>query len=224
MQLSLLIYFEGAVFLFDFLGVQVRRFGMLAAQERNLVSIDDYSDAELSSNRENEYIEGRVCAMAGASINHERICMNLAMHIGLHLKNSPCESLGADIKLKVAEKFFYPDFMVDCALDEPKAYYTETPSIIIEVLSKSTRRMDETTKLMSYINMPSVQEYVLIEQDVVDIQVLRRSEGWLPMHYFLGDDVKFESIDLSVSVGDIYARVQNEDMLEFLNRRMKSGR
>jgi len=113
--------------------------------------------------------------------------------------------------------------MVDCALDEPKAYYTETPSII-EVLSKSTRRMDETTKLMSYINMPSVQEYVLIEQDIVDTQVLRRSEGWLPMHYFLGDDVKFESIDLSVSVGDIYARVQNEDMLEFLNRRMKPGR
>ncbi len=196
---------------------------MLAAQEHNLVSIDDYLDAELSSNRKSEYIEGKVYVMAGASINHERICMNLAMNIGVYLKSSPCEPLGSDIKLKVAEKFFYPDFMVDCAFDESEAYYTETPSIIIEVLSKSTRRMDETTKLMSYINMPSVQEYVLIEQDIVDIQVLRRSEGWLPMHYFLGDDVLFESIDLSVPVEEIYSRVQNEDMLEFLNRRMKLG-
>jgi len=62
---------------------------MLAAQEHNLVSIDDYLDAELSSNRKSEYIEGRVYAMAGASINHERICMNLSMNIGVYLKNSP---------------------------------------------------------------------------------------------------------------------------------------
>ncbi|MDF1583063.1 MAG: Uma2 family endonuclease [Methyloprofundus sp.] len=89
--------------------------------------------------------------------------------------------------------------MVDCAFDESTACYTETPSIIVEVLSKSTRRMDETTKLMSYINIPSVQEYVLIEQDIVDIQVLRRTEGWLPRHYFLGDEVLFESIDLNSS-------------------------
>jgi len=57
--------------------VQVRRFGLLAAQEHNLVSIDDYLDAELSSNKKSEYIEGKVYVMAGASINHERICMNL---------------------------------------------------------------------------------------------------------------------------------------------------
>jgi len=113
--------------------------------------------------------------------------------------------------------------MVDCAFDESEAYYIETPGIIIEVLSKSTRQMDETTKLMSYINMLSAQEYVLIEQDIVDIQVLRRSEGWLPMHYFLGDDVLFESIDLSVQVEEIYSRVQNEDVLEFLSRRVKLG-
>jgi len=74
---------------------------MLAAQERNLVSIDDYLDAELSSNRKNEYIEGRVyAAMAGASINHERICMNLAMNIGMHLKNSPVNLQGQILSLR----------------------------------------------------------------------------------------------------------------------------
>ena len=96
------------------------------------------------------------------------------------------------MKVKVGSNFFYPDVMVVCDDNAENDYYTESPVIIVEVLSKSTRRLDETTKLMSYINIPSVQEYVLIEQDIVDIQVIRRSEGWLPKHYFLGDEVIFE--------------------------------
>jgi Uma2 family endonuclease len=120
------------------------------------------------------------------------------------------------MKVKVGSRFFYPDVLVDCHFDESKPYYTESPVIIVEVLSKSTRRMDETTKLMSYINIPSLQEYVLIEQDFVDIEVVRRSEGWQPRHYFLGDQVHFEAINLTLSVEEIYSRVKNEDMLEFL--------
>ena len=84
------------------------------------------------------------------------------------------------------------------------------------MLSKSTRRIDETSKRFAYINIPSLQEYVLIEQDIVDIEVIRRSEGWISKHYYLGDEVTFESIDLSLSVEEIYQRVNNEDMLEFL--------
>jgi Uma2 family endonuclease len=86
------------------------------------------------------------------------------------------------------------------------------------VLSKATRKTDETVKLLSYINILSLQEYVLIEQDFVDIQVLRRREAWLPRHYFLGDEMTFESINLTLPVEEIYSRVQNEDMLEFLNQ------
>ncbi|MGD7035674.1 Uma2 family endonuclease [Methylotuvimicrobium buryatense] len=80
--------------------------------------------------------------------------------------------------------FFYPDVSVDCDFDESQPYYVQSPIIIVEVLSKATRKMDETVKLLSYINIPSLQEYVLIEQDFVDIQVIRRNESWLPRHYF----------------------------------------
>jgi Uma2 family endonuclease len=83
-------------------------------------------------------------------------------------------------------------------------------------LSKSTRRIDETTKRFNYINIPTLQEYVLIEQDFVDIEVVRRSEGWQPKHYFLGDEVTFESIGLTLPVEEIYQRVKNQDMAEFL--------
>ena len=121
------------------------------------------------------------------------------------------------MKVKAGSNFFYPDVIVDCHFDETQPYYTETPVIIVEVLSRATRRTDETIKLLSYTNIPTLQEYVMIEQDFVDVQVLRRKEGWISRHYFLGDEVTFEAIDLTLPVEEIYARVQNEDMQEFLN-------
>ena len=154
--------------------------------------------------------------MTGASKSHERIAVNILTEFTNHLKNSPCEAFGSDIKVKAGANFFYPDLMVVCDDDTDNEYYTEHPVIIVEVLSKSTRRVDETTKLMSYINIPGLQEYVMIEQDIVDVQVIRRSEGWLQKHYFLGDEITFQSIDLTLSVEDIYHRVKNEDMIEFL--------
>ena len=182
----------------------------------HLISVEDYLADELSRDKKHELIDGHIVMMAGASANHERISGNIYRKFGNHLEGSPCEPFGSDMKVKIGSNFFYPDAMVDCHFDESKPYYTETPAIIIEVLSKSTRRMDETSKRFAYINIPSLQEYVLIEQDIVDIEVIRRSEGWISKHYYLGDEVTFESIDLSLSVEEIYQRVNNEDMLEFL--------
>lgn len=195
---------------------------MLAKKQDELISVEDYLTWELNSPTKHELIEGVIYAMAGASANHERISINILLALGNHLKGSPCEPFGSDMKLKINNNFFYPDAMVNCHFDNATPYFTETPIIIVEVLSRSTRKTDETLKLMSYINIPSLKEYVLIEQDIVDIQVLRRSEGWIPKHYFLGDDIRFESIDLTLSVEDIYYRVQNEDMTEFLNNKIVS--
>ncbi|GAB4275545.1 MAG: Uma2 family endonuclease [Methylomicrobium sp.] len=189
----------------------------------NLTSVEDYLAGELLSENKHELIDGRVYAMAGASSNHERISVNILRKFGNHLENTPCEPFGSDMKVKVAANFFYPDALVDCNFDESTPYFTESPIIIVEVLSKSTRKQDETIKLLNYINILTLQEYVLIQQDFVDIQVIRRSEGWLPRHYFLGDEVPFESIDLSLPVEEIYYRVQNEDMIEFLECKAKAA-
>jgi len=189
---------------------------MATALKGKKISVEDYLTDELARDIKHELVDGSIFAMAGASANHERIVNNVMRKFGNHLDVSPCEPFSSDMKVKVGSRFFYPDVLVDCSFDESQPYYTESPVIIVEVLSKSTRRMDETTKLMSYINTPSLQEYVLIEQDFVDIEVVRRSEGWQPRHYFLGDQVNFESINLTLSVEEIYSRVKNEDMLEFL--------
>ena len=180
------------------------------------ISSKDYLQNEQQSKIKHELINGAIYAMAGASKSHERISVNVLTEFTNHLKNSPCEAFGSDIKVKAGVHFFYPDLMVVCDDKTDNEYYTEYPVIIVEVLSKSTRRVDETTKLMSYINIPSLQEYVMIEQDIVDVQVIRRSEGWLQKHYFLGDAITLQSIGLTLSVEDIYRRVKNEDMAEFL--------
>ena len=185
--------------------------------KQDFYSITDYLKNELESDSKHEYLNGEVYAMAGASISHQRVIANLMRLFGNQLRGTPFEPLASDTKVKISDlAVFYPDVMVVCdPMDNP--YYTEKPLIIVEVLSKSTRRKDETTKRRLYQSLPSLQEYVLIEQDIVDIEVCRRSEGWQPEHYFMGDDISFIAIDLTVSVNEIYERVENEDVKSFFD-------
>jgi len=180
------------------------------------ISEAEYLDGEKISEIKHEFIDGAVYAMAGASKNHERISLNVSRKFGNHLENSPCEPFSSDMKVKAGTAFFYPDVMVVCDNQDTDPYYTEAPVIIVEVLSASTRKTDETIKRRAYQSIPSLKEYVLIEQDIVDVEVCRRSQGWVSEHYFLGDEVTFESINLTLSVADIYQRVDNDDMRSFL--------
>lgn len=194
---------------------------MLSPQLSDFISIADYLQRELISETKHEYLEGRVYAMAGASKNHQRIITNVVRTFSEHLKNTQCDTYASDIKIRIGDlAFFYPDVVVTCDDDTENTYYTEQPVIIVEVLSKSTRRKDETTKRRLYRTLPSLQEYVLIEQDIVDVEICRRSEGWVSEHYFMGDEVTFAAIDLTLSVNNIYERVVNEDVSAFLRGEM----
>lgn len=192
---------------------------MSSAQNKIFIKPEDYLKGELSSDVKHELVDGHAYAMAGASKNHERISVNILTEFRNHLKTSPCEPFGSDLKVKVNSNFFYPDVIVVCDDKTDNEYYTESPVIIVEVLSKSTRRTDETIKRLSYVNIPNLQEYVLIEQDIVDIQVMRRSNHWFPSNYFMGDEIHFESIDLTLSVEEIYHRVKNDDVIEYLTQK-----
>jgi Uma2 family endonuclease len=176
----------------------------------------EYLEGELYSDVKHELIDGEVYAMAGASKNHERIAINISRILGNFLVRSPCEPFSTEVKVKVGRNFFYPDAMVVCNDQTNNDYYVESPTILAEVLSKSTRRNDETIKRMAYQSILTLQEYLLIEQDFVDIEVCRRNEGWLPNHYFLGDQFTLESIGLSLSVEEIYHRVKNDDVMTYL--------
>jgi Uma2 family endonuclease len=185
---------------------------MTLAQLHSFISEADYLAVEKTSDVKHEYIDGDVYAMVGTSINHSYIAGNVHAALHQHLKGKPCQPHTSDVKVRVGTKYFYPDVMVDCSPSDGSGYFIETPTLIVEVLSKSTRQHDKKDKRNAYLQIPTLLEYVLIEQDFANIEVQRRHNHWQPENFFLGDDVTFDSIGLTTSVAELYDRVQNEDM------------
>ncbi|MCI5125889.1 MAG: Uma2 family endonuclease [Candidatus Electrothrix sp. AR5] len=182
-------------------------------QPEQQISEQEYLEGELISEVRHEFIDGSVYEMAGASADHGRIAKNIFAAFLRHLQGwkSPCEPFQADMKVKTGKKFLYPDVLVSCEQEESE-YYRNAPLLIVEVVSQATRKKDNTIKRLSYQNIPSLEEYILIEQNFVDIEMCRRKNHWRPEHYYLGDTVRFAPIDLILPVEDIYARVMNDDM------------
>lgn len=175
-----------------------------------------YLEGELRADRKHEWLDGHAIAMAGASRNHARLVANASGELYAHLRQSPCELFTSDMKVKAGKNFFYPDLLVVCEETSDNPYFSESPVLIVEVLSPATRKIDKVRKRRAYQSLPSLREYVLLEQDVVEIEVSRREEQWLPAYYFLGDEVVFSSLDLRLPVEALYARVDNESMREWL--------
>lgn len=185
-------------------------------QTNEAITEAQYIQSELVSEVKREYVNGQVFAMAGASLNHNKITSNINRIFGNHLQDSPCYPCASDLRLKTASgSHRYPDVVVICD-DDIVDNATRTPKIIVEVISQSTRKADERDKFLEYINIESLAEYVLIEQDFVSVTVFRRNKDWRPEHHYLGETVYFGAIDLTLNVVDIYNRVDNDEMKAFV--------
>ena len=190
---------------------------MLVSQtQKHPISESQYLADEAGRDLKHEYIDGHVYAMSGASRNHRILCGNFFSLLHAHLQDNPCEP-SWDARVKAAGNYFYPDMVVDCDEDaDADSLYAQKPRLIVEVISRSTRHMDKGAKLLSYINIPTLEEYVLVEQEFVSIEVLRKKDNWVPRHYALGDSIHFDSIDCTLTVEAIYHRVDNQDINEFV--------
>lgn len=180
-----------------------------------------------SKNRDSEIryemIDGLIYAMSGGSLNHGRIIGNLNRIISQHLLNSSCEVFTENTKVKLTHKigksdYVYPDVVVDCSPENAEDNMLVSPKLVIEVLSSSTRHKDENAKFQAYIKMPTVEEFVIIEQDIAKIEVQRRVNHWAIEKFILGDEVSFSSIGLTVVVADIYHKVNNGEMKAWLEK------
>lgn len=164
----------------------------------------EYLQGELQSQTKHELVDGEVFAMVGASSAHNLISMNIASELHKRLKGKPCRPYMNDMKVRVAENFYYPDVLVDCSDIANDAYFVETPILIVEVMSASTKQYDKTFKLQQYKNIPTLQEYVMIEQDTQLVEVISRLDGWQAHYYELGETFMLQSVGLSMSVADVY--------------------
>lgn len=189
----------------------------------NKITEEQYLQGELVAEIKHEFIDGEVYAMAGTNEAHNLLSINMLSELRNKLKDTPCRTFIADMKVKVANDFFYPDVMVVCQQDNEFEYYKQSPVIIVEVLSKSTRRFDKTAKRLKYQNIPSLEEYVLIEQSIGEIEVFRKKDHWQSFYYYLGDAITFDSLGVTVLVEDIYYQVNNDDVLAFLQEKTQTA-
>ena len=171
-----------------------------------------YLETERRAKLKHEYVAGEVFAMAGASKVHGTLALNAAIALRGHLRGQPCGVWMADMKVRVREDsaYYYPDVVVTCAAsdlaaDAPKDF-VEAPRLVVEVLSDSTEPVDRREKLLSYRRLPSLEEYVLIDQNKLWVEVYRRAgTGWTHGIYGVGEAVQLQSIGLEVALSELYA-------------------
>ncbi len=176
------------------------------------LSVEDYLEGEEISPVKHEYVEGEIYAMAGSSDTHNMIAGDIYAALLIHLRNSKCQPFFGDIKVRVTSKvYYYPDVLVSCEENPEDAHFRNSPILIIEVTSPSTKHIDRREKLLFYQQMPSVQEYAVIDQHKIHIELHRRqmNGGWITYYFDREDtEVEFQSVNLTLPIEEIYRRVR----------------
>jgi Uma2 family endonuclease len=171
----------------------------------------DYLEQERKSQFKSEYLDGRTLAMAGASERHNLIVANWIISLGSQLRGRPCRVYPSDLKIRVGSRFFYPDVSVICG---PCDFYEATndvvqnPTVIVEVLSESTKEYDRGAKFMSYQQISSLHDYLLVYQDepLVEHYTRHSENAWLYTQIVgLDSFVRLPSLDCNVQLFDIYS-------------------
>ncbi|HEX8502186.1 MAG TPA: Uma2 family endonuclease [Pyrinomonadaceae bacterium] len=188
---------------------------MSLPKERWSLSVEEYLEGERDGEVRHEYVAGQAYAMAGASARHNRISLNIAGRLNdLLADDDECDAFMSDMKVRVApDLFYYPDVVVACDPPGGDPYFRAEPRIVVEVLSPSTERADRREKLAAYQSCPSVQEYALVSQDGMRVELHRRgADGWHAEVFTRPEDsCSFHSIGLTLTLADIYRNVRFDD-------------
>jgi Uma2 family endonuclease len=187
---------------------------MSLPKENLSLSVAEYLEGERDGEVRHEYVTGQAYAMAGASARHNRIAGNIFVQLSLHLDGAACEPFMSDMKVRVApDLFYYPDVFVACDPPGGDPYFRTEPRLVVEVLSPSTSRTDRHEKLAAYRNCPSLQEYALVSQDGMLVELHRRAgDGWQTQILTDADDrCAFDSVGLTLSLRDVYRNVRFDE-------------
>jgi len=189
---------------------------MIANQQQNYISPEDYLAGEETSPIKHEYIDGQVYAIAGASDAHVTICLNLASALRNHVRGRGFRVYMSDMKAQIdtANIYYYPDILVTCdPRDRQLTNYKKYPCLIVEVLSSKTEAFDRGDKFADYQQLETLQEYILINQKRQRVECFRRNgDGfWVLQFYHPGCEIHLTSIDFRAFIEALYEDVTFED-------------
>lgn len=191
---------------------------MTAIAVQTHLTPEEYLIWERKAPFKNEYLGGQILAMSGASRAHNLITGNTFNGLYNQLVDRDCEVYTGEMRVKASPttSYFYPDIVVVC--DVPR-FEDDTfdvllnPTIVVEVLSPSTAAYDKGEKFESYKQITSLQEYILVSQDSVNVERhLRLGTQWRTIEFQnLADVLPLNSICCELSLSHIYRRVQWTD-------------
>ena len=149
----------------------------MAEPPRKSWTWDAYLDWEGKQPIRYELVDGQVYAMGGGTLAHDVIANNLRREMAMQLRGGPCRACGPDVKVATGTgNARYPDAIIDCGRFVPSALQAQEPTVVFEVLSKSTAWIDQTLKLRDYDATQTIMRYVLISQDEPRVMVYTRGE------------------------------------------------
>ena len=186
---------------------------MIANPQSNYISPQDYLDWEATQEIKHAYVDGDVFAMTGGTVAHNLIALNLASALKAHLRGKGCRVFIADVQVEVSETgpYHYPDVMVSCdPRDNNAIKLIRYPCLIVEVLSPSTANYDRGDKFTHYRQIPTVQEYVLIDTHQISVDRYRRlaPDHWDLQTYSADSVLDLTSVDWQESIALLYEDVQ----------------
>ena len=175
----------------------------------------EYLEIERQAEIRIEYYQGEMVAMADANEAHSTLADNLVVAFRLKLRGGPCRSYSRDMRVQVSATglYTYPDLVVVCGerkfLDDNRDTLLN-PTLIVEILSPTTEAYDRGKKFSLYRTLGSLQEYVLVSQDRVQVECFKRQSAgqWLLTAASRPDDaVCLDSVGCTLPLADIYEDV-----------------
>lgn len=184
----------------------------IVVYNKKKLSTEEYLEFEKKSLEKHEYFRGEVFAMAGASPRHNVIFSNLFGDLAYRLKGKPCRPYGSDLRIHIPENtlYTYPDISIICGEIIPSKTDADTaiqPTVLIEILSPSTRDYDKGGKFTLYRDIPTLQEFIVIDSESISIEAFRINEKghWELEHYrSINDTLNIPIVHVSFPLHEIY--------------------
>jgi Uma2 family endonuclease len=187
---------------------------MSTARRLDLIPVETYLAGELASPVKHEYIGGVVYAVAGARNVHNLIATNTLGALHARLRGRPCRPFNSDtrirIRLPTELRFYYPDLSVVCRPNPQTDSFQDERAAVVEVLSRSTCRIDEGEKKDTYLTIPSLCVYVLVEQETAHAAAWRRSQRGFVREVYDGLEavIPLGEIGVELPLAEVYEAVE----------------
>lgn len=178
------------------------------SQHGMAMSVPEFASlAENSPDVRYEYMHGRAYAMAGGTANHSRLTNRFYGLLEEQLASGPCHPF-SDMHVSISEDMYMlPDVVVTCDVADYRDNSTLicSPHLVVEVLSTSTERIDRNEKFFAYTHHPTIEEYVLIHQYRLQVEVYRQIDDWMQHVYRPGDEIELASLDIFIPLDELYS-------------------